>query len=93
MMQGAIIFSYVMMGISILCGLIRLIKGPDNLDRILAFDFICVCIIGIITTYSIATETLFYLEIILLFCLLGFASTVGFMDTLYRGLHKDRKEP
>lgn len=93
MIEFAVNISYVVMVISLLCGLVRLFKGPDTLNRILAFDFICICIIGIITTYSIASETLYYLEIILLFCLLGFASTVGFMDTLNRELEKERKKP
>lgn len=70
--------------LSFILGLARFILGPSTLDRILAFDLMAICIIGVVILFSIQTSTSFYLEILLIFGLLGFTTTVAFMDSLFR---------
>ncbi|MCB1149175.1 MAG: K+/H+ antiporter subunit F [Chlamydiia bacterium] len=77
-------FCLILLLASLFMGLYRLIRGPDILTRILSFDLISICIIGIMILFSLLTDTYHYIEITLIFCLLGFVTTVAFMDTLFR---------
>ncbi len=79
---GAITISYVLLSISLFLGSYRLIRGPTSLDRILAFDTLTITILGFIVVLSIQSRSIFYVEVFLLFCLLGFTSTVAFLDYL-----------
>ncbi|MFT4551576.1 MAG: multisubunit Na+/H+ antiporter MnhF subunit [Chlamydiales bacterium] len=74
---------------SLLCGAYRLARGPSLLDQILAFDYICVCILSLITLKSIYLGTDLYLEIILIFSLLGFATVISFMEVFFARLKKN----
>ncbi|MBK9139723.1 MAG: sodium:proton antiporter [Verrucomicrobia bacterium] len=69
---------------AVLLGLARLVKGPTVLDRILAFDLIATSIVGMIALLSVKWRTAMYLELILVFSLLGFAGTVAFVFHLHR---------
>jgi len=71
------------------CALFRLFRGPTILDRVLAFDALSICIVGMIVLFSDLNRTSYFLDILLIFCLLGFASTIAFMDFL---LKKKRSE-
>ncbi len=66
------------------CGLVRLARGPTVLDRILAFDLITTAAVGMITLLAIQWKTTLYLELILVFSLLGFFGTVAFVSYLGR---------
>ena len=72
--------------LSLLAGLYRLIFGPGLLNRILAFDLIALCIIAITVLFSLINETYYFIEIMLIFCLLGFVTTIAFIDILFRDL-------
>jgi multisubunit Na+/H+ antiporter MnhF subunit len=65
--------------IAILASWWRMAKGPTMLDRILAFDAITVCVVGLIVLLSIRWHTLYFLELILVASLLGFLSGVAFV--------------
>ncbi|MBT5955084.1 Na(+)/H(+) antiporter subunit F [bacterium] len=58
--------------------LIRIIKGPSVFDRVLSLDGIAVCIVSIMILLSMKWKTQLYLDLILIFCVLGFFSTVAF---------------
>lgn len=64
---------------SILFGLYRLARGPHVLDRVMAFDLITTCAVGMIVLLSIQWNTPLYLELILIVSLLGFLTTVAFV--------------
>jgi multisubunit Na+/H+ antiporter MnhF subunit len=72
--------------LAVLLGLVRLFKGPTVLDRILAFDLIATSIVGMIALLSVLWRTPLYLELILIFSLLGFVGTVAFVFHLHRTL-------
>jgi len=63
--------------IAILAGLFRMATGPTILDRILAFDMLAICAVALIGLLSIHWHTALFLELILIFTLLGFFSTVA----------------
>jgi len=83
-MSVFLIFCDAALLLSFILGLIRFILGPSTLDRILAFDLMAICIVGVVVLFSIQAATSFYLEILLIFGLLGFTTTVAFMDSLFR---------
>jgi len=65
--------------LGILGAIYRLFKGPTLLDRILAFDAMTICVVGIIGLLSIKWGSLFYVELVLVFSLISFAGTVAFV--------------
>jgi len=69
--------------LAILLGLFRLGRGPTVLDRILAFDLIAISAVGMVVLLSVLWATPVYLELILIFSLLGFLSTVAFVFYLH----------
>jgi multisubunit Na+/H+ antiporter MnhF subunit len=78
--------SALLLTLSLIAGLYRLIRGPGLLDRILAFDLIALCVIALTVVFSLMNKTYHFLEITLIFCLLGFTTTIAFMDMSFRGL-------
>ncbi len=72
--------------LAVLLALARLVKGPTVLDRILAFDLIATSIVGMIALLSVRWRTAMYLELILIFSLLGFVGTVAFVFHLHKTL-------
>lgn len=64
---------------SVLIGFHRLIVGPTALDRILAFDAIVICAVGLVAVLSRTWATADYLELILIIASLGFFTTVAFV--------------
>lgn len=82
---------YLLLIAGIACGFYRLIKGPNTLNRVLAFDYLSACIIGLIALYSVQYQTTEYLELILIFSLLGFATIICFMEVFFAQLIKRRQ--
>lgn len=82
MIAAIILLAFVLLFLAILLGLYRLARGPTVLDRVLAFDLITTCAVGMIILLSIQWQTTAYLELILVFALLGFLTTVAFVGHL-----------
>ena len=79
MIHLTILLSFILLILAILLGLYRLARGPTVLDRVLAFDLITTCAVGMIILLSIQWQTPLFLELILVFALLGFLTTVAFV--------------
>lgn len=77
-------FAALVLAFCVFLCLIRLRRGPTIMDRILAFDTICVAIVGLMALVSARWRTALYLDLILVFTLLGFFSTVAFALYLHR---------
>lgn len=60
----------------------RLIIGPTPLDRILAFDAIALCAAGMVILFSVQTSSVYFIETLLIFSLLGFTTVLGYLDYL-----------
>lgn len=84
MMNLSLNLCFGILTIAILLGLFRLARGPTVLDRVLAFDLITTCAVGKIVLLSILWSTPLYLELILIFSLLGFLTTVAFVFYLHK---------
>lgn len=71
---------------ALLLGFYRLARGPSVVDRILAFDAVVLCAVGLTATLSREWNTEHYVELILIVSSLGFFSTVAFVFFLQRSL-------
>lgn len=74
LLQGAM----WVLGATILAALWRLWRGPTVLDRMLAFDLITVCAVGWIALLTLQWRTELFVELVLVYSLLGFLGTVAF---------------
>jgi multisubunit Na+/H+ antiporter MnhF subunit len=89
MMTYALYLADAVLTTAILLGLYRLARGPHVIDRVMAFDLITTCAVGMIVLLSIQWNTPLYLELILIVSLLGFLTTVAFVFYL----NKTRESP
>jgi multisubunit Na+/H+ antiporter MnhF subunit len=78
---------------AILLGLFRVVQGPSVMDRVMAFDLITTCVVGMIVVLSIKWHTLMYLELILIFSLLGFLTTVAFVFYFHQTIESSSRTP
>lgn len=84
MMTPLLYVAFFVLTLAIALGMMRLARGPTVIDRILAFDLITTSAVGMIVLLSIQWKTAIYLELILIFSLLGFFGTVAFVYYLSR---------
>lgn len=61
----------------------RLLAGPSILDRIISFDLVAIGIVGMMVLLSVWWKTHLFVEIMLIFSLLGFVGTVAFVCYLH----------
>jgi multisubunit Na+/H+ antiporter MnhF subunit len=84
MMTTVLYVAGCVLTLAIALGMVRLVRGPTVIDRIMAFDLITTSGVGMIVLLSIRWKTAMYLELILIYSLLGFFSTVAFVFYLSR---------
>ncbi len=75
----------VLLGGALLMNLIRLFRGPDLPDRILALDTLYINSIGLILLFGLYRGSTLYFEAALLVAMLGFVSTAALCKYLLRG--------
>jgi multisubunit Na+/H+ antiporter MnhF subunit len=84
MMTTVLYVAGCVLTLAIALGMVRLVRGPTVIDRIMAFDLITTSAVGMIVLLSIRWKTAMYLELILIYSLLGFFGTVAFVFYLSR---------
>ena len=84
MMTTVLTIAFIILALSIACALLRLGLGPTAVDRIMAFDLIATATVGMIVLLAIQWKTAMYLDMILVYTLLGFCGTVTFVHYLSR---------
>ncbi len=80
-MSTQVYLQYVIIPILILSELmvfVRFLKGPSVIDRVVALDLIVTIGIGIISIYSMITDTSNFLDIAMILALIAFLGTVAF---------------
>ncbi|MBP3942355.1 cation:proton antiporter [Sphingobacteriaceae bacterium WQ 2009] len=80
-MSLALYFDYVIfpiLTIAVLLVFIRLVKGPNVVDRVIALDLIITIGIGFITVYSIRTKEAIFLDVAVILALIAFLGTIAF---------------
>jgi len=77
-------FAIVVLLISIAVALVRLIKGPDAADRIVALDLISMLIVAFLATESIYAGETSFLDVAIAYALIAFLGTVALARFLMR---------
>lgn len=72
--------------LALLLGLIRFIKGPHKVDRVIAFDTMTVASIALIVFISLLSGNLLYLDVALVYGILGFLGVVILARYFEKGL-------
>lgn len=85
MLSTTILIVSAMICIALVMNLIRLLRGPDLPDRILALDTLYINSIGLILLLGLYKGSLLYFEGALLIAMLGFVSTAALCKYLLRG--------
>ena len=77
-------FALVVLLMSIFLALVRLIKGPDAADRIVALDLVSVLIVAFLAAYSIFSGETAFLDVAIGYALIAFLGTVALARFLMR---------
>lgn len=85
MLHIATDFALGCFGLALLLNLIRLVRGPAVIDRVLALDTMVINAIALIVLYGIRTDTAINFEAAILLAMTGFVSTVAFAKYMLRG--------
>ena len=64
--------------LSVILSFIRLYKGPNVADRVIALDLIITIGIGLITAFSIRSGQAMFLDVAMIFALIAFLGTIAF---------------
>ncbi|WP_108662122.1 monovalent cation/H+ antiporter complex subunit F [Acuticoccus kandeliae] len=76
----------VLIFFGILFTVIRLVKGPTLIDRIVAIDVLTVISIGMIALYAHVADRFIYLDVALVYGLLSFLAVLAIARFLEKGL-------
>lgn len=85
MLSAAITVALVLLGLSLALTLVRVLRGPDLTDRILALDTMYINAAALLVLYGLELGTGRYYEAALLIAMLGFITTVVLAKFLTRG--------
>ncbi len=80
-------FDYVIFPIltlAVLLSFIRLYKGPNVADRVIALDLIITIGIGVVTTFSLRSGQALFLDVAMIFALIAFLGTIALSFYLYK---------
>jgi multicomponent K+:H+ antiporter subunit F len=84
-MNYAMMFAFVIVGLSQIMSMVRLVIGPSAGDRIVALDTMVVNAIGLIVLMGLSQGVRVYYEVSLIIAMLGFVSTVAYGRFVLRG--------
>jgi len=67
-----------LIGVAILLAVVRLVRGPDLANRVLAVDLLSALGVGIAGAAAVLSGDAVYLDVALVFALVAFLGTVAF---------------
>ncbi|WP_304639783.1 K+/H+ antiporter subunit F [Pseudomonas sp.] len=85
MLQTVIIICLGIMSVAVVLNMLRLLKGPDLPDRILALDTLYINAIALIMLLGLFLSSDLFFEAALLIAVMGFVGTVAIAKHLLRG--------
>ena len=85
--------SLVILLLSMALAFIRLVRGPDAADRIVALDLISVLIVAFLAAYTIYAGETSFLDVAIAYALIAFLGTVALSRYLMRSVDVVRKKP
>jgi multicomponent Na+:H+ antiporter subunit F len=81
-----VIISAVLIFFSIVFGIVRLVIGPDTVDRVVAIDLLTIVTIALIALLALQAERYIYLDVGLVYGLLSFLGVLAVARYLEGGL-------
>ncbi|MCW8935118.1 MAG: monovalent cation/H+ antiporter complex subunit F [Gammaproteobacteria bacterium] len=81
-----VIICAVLIFFSIVFGIIRLVIGPDTVDRVVAIDLLTVVTIALITLLAHQAGRYIYLDVALVYGLLSFLGVLAVARFLEKGI-------
>ncbi len=66
----------ILIGISLFTAFIRFLKGPTASDRVMALDFMTVVAVALMVVLSFLFDRYIYLDVAMVYALIGFVGTV-----------------
>lgn len=76
------IIFFTLIGLGVLFSIYRMIKGPTQFDRVVSLDVVNVCIIGILVIIAVMSKNELYLDVAIVYSILGFLETIVFAKFL-----------
>ena len=86
MVDIAINIAFVLIFFSIVFGIIRLVIGPDTVDRVVAIDLLTIIAIAVIGLLAHVAHRFIYLDVALVYGLLSFLGVLAVARFLERGI-------
>lgn len=69
---------FFLIGLGILFGMLRLLKGPSTFDRVLSLDVLNIIISGTLVFIAFIFNNSLYLDIAIIYAILAFLETIVF---------------
>jgi multicomponent K+:H+ antiporter subunit F len=85
MLHTVVIICLGIMSVAVVLNMLRLLKGPDLPDRILALDTLYINAIALIMLLGLFLRSDLFFEAALLIAVMGFVGTVAIAKHLLRG--------
>lgn len=85
MLAYVIPFCMALMGVAMTLNMIRLVRGPDMPDRVLALDTLYINALALIVVFGIWLQSDLFFEAALLIAVMGFVGTVAVGKHLLHG--------
>ena len=85
MLDTVLPIAFALVSLAILLSFMRLLKGPDLPNRILALDTLYINAIALLILLGIYFSSALYFEAALLIAVMGFVGTIGLSKYLLRG--------
>ena len=86
MAEITIVISALLIFFSIVFGIIRLVIGPNTVDRVVAIDLLTIVTIALIALLAHNMERYIYLDVALVYGLLSFLGVLAVARYLEKGL-------
>ena len=85
MLNVALAIAFALVAAAFVLSVVRLLRGPQAPDRILALDTLYINAIALLVLFGIRLASPLYFEAALLIALMGFVGTVALCKYLLRG--------
>ena len=85
MLETVLPIAFALLGLSVFLSFMRLLKGPDLPNRILALDTLYINAIALVVLLGLHLGSALYFEAALLIAVMGFIGTIGLSKYLLRG--------
>ncbi|MBX3279670.1 MAG: hypothetical protein KF868_16830 [Acidobacteria bacterium] len=74
----ALTFVLPLLGVALVLAFVRLVRGPDLPDRVVALDLMTVVVLGMIAGYGIGAGQPVFLDVAIVLALVSFVATIAF---------------